>query len=136
LILRFFALYFTADNYSRPLKAFLNRFMGSNRFFQHYSKDILSKAFIPTIELIDNVFSSDAFRPERALNAAVYDSVMVGLARRIERGGIENPDSVRTAYEKLLTDNDYTSSTKGPTADETMVRTRLNKATAAFFEVI
>jgi hypothetical protein len=136
LILRFFALYFTGDNYSRPLKAFLNTFMGSNRFLQRYSIDSLSKAFHPTIELIDNVFSSGAFRPERALNAAVYDSVMVGLSRRLEKGRIENPDSLKKAYERLLADNEYTSSTKGPTADEIMVRTRINKATEAFSEVI
>ncbi|MGA7578064.1 MAG: DUF262 domain-containing protein [Desulfobaccales bacterium] len=136
LILRFFAIHFIGDNYSRPLKAFLNRFMGSNRFLQVFSKDILSKAFLPTIELIDNVFSSNAFRPERALNAAVYDSVMEGLARRLGRGPIERPDLVKTAYENLLTDNEYTASTKGPTADETMVRTRLRKAIAAFSEVI
>jgi hypothetical protein len=135
LILRFLALYFKADSYGRPMKNFLNIFMGSNRFLKLIPQDTLRKAFDPTIELIDQVFSSRAFRPERALNAAVYDSVTVGLAHRLERGKVKKRESLRAAYKKLLEDDEYISSVKTATSDETNVEKRLKKAKAAFSQV-
>jgi len=135
LILRFFALYFSADSYERPMKNFLNGFMGSNRFLNSIPPDNLRKAFEPTIELINQVFSSRAFRLERALNAAVYDSVMVGLAHRLERGMIRKPTSLRTAYKTLLRDDEYLSSVKTATSNETNVTNRLKKAIAIFSRV-
>jgi hypothetical protein len=136
LILRFFAFYFFSDSYHRPMNDFLNRFMGSNRFLDRISRDDLCNAFLPTIELIDDVFGSDAFRPERSLNAAVYDSVMVGMTRRLERGLVNEIQSLVTAYERLLDDQEYVASVKTGTADESNVNSRLEKATAAFSEVI
>jgi hypothetical protein len=136
LVLRFLALYFSSDNYSRPMKEFLNKFMGSNRFLNRVPANDFHEAFIPTINLIDTVFSSRAFRPERSINAAVYDSVMVGLARRLARGEIRKPQDLNTAYDNLLIDRVYLSTIKTATSDETSVFNRLERATAAFSEVI
>ncbi|MFX0200777.1 MAG: DUF262 domain-containing protein [Candidatus Hodarchaeota archaeon] len=136
LILRFLALKFSKESYSRPMKEFLNKFMGSNRYLKHISQDKLKKAFVPTIELINSVFANRAFRPERALNAAVFDSVMVGLSRRLARGKIKKPNSFKKAYEKLLGDADYMASVKTSTSDETILQRRIQKATSAFSEVI
>lgn len=132
LILRFLALYFSALEYSSPMKEFLNKFMGSNKSFQHISAKDMRAVFQSTIQLINKVFSSRAFRPERALNAAVYDSVMVALARRLKRGRINNPRLLKTAYEKLLKDKEYLASVGSGTAQEANVLKRLEKATAAF----
>jgi hypothetical protein len=136
LILRFFALFFSSDSYSRPMKDFLNKFMGANRFLTRIPRDDLHKAFFPTIELIDKVFGSGAFRPERALNAAVFDSVMVALARRLKHDKIKKPESLKKAYQRLLKDKDYVSSVKTGTSDETNVENRLSKATDTFSKII
>lgn len=136
LILRFLALNFSSDIYSRPMKDFLNTFMGQNRFLKRIPRDDLRKVFVSTIKIIDSVFSNRAFRPERALNAAVFDSVMVGLARRLVRGKIRKPESLKAAYSKLLRDDEYVSSVKTSTSDESIVETRLKKATSALSEVI
>lgn len=135
LILRFFALFFSADKYERPMKNFLNTFMGENRFLRLIPADDLHKAFDSAIEIIKQVFSSRAFRPERALNAAVYDSVMVGIAHRLKRGKVKKPESLKAAYQMLLEDNEYIASVKTATSDESSVRNRLKKAIASFSRV-
>jgi len=135
LILRFFALYFWADRYERPMKNFLSEFMGSNRFLKPIHPDDMRKVFNDTVKLINQVFSSRAFRLERALNAAVYDSVMVGLAHRLERGMIKKTASLEGAYKSLLGDNEYLSSVRTSTSNESNVANRLKKAVALFSRV-
>jgi len=117
------------------MKEFLNDFMGTNKHLNQISRDEFSKVFIPTIKVIDEVFSSRAFRPERALNAAVFDSVMVGIARRLESGEIKNYKALESTYENLLKESEYISLVKTATSDETNVKSRLEEATNAFREV-
>lgn len=135
LILRFFALYFYANQYSRPMKEFLNKFMGANRDLRQISKGKLCKAFVPTVELINDALGSRAFRPERALNAAVCDSVMVGTARGLKKGKVKNVGSFRRTYEALLTDGKYLSAIKTGTSGEANVKKRLERATKVFAQV-
>jgi len=66
------------------------------------------------------------------LNAAVCDSVMVGLARRLKIREVKSLEQFVAAYDALLKDSTYLSVTKTSTADETNVRIRLEKATKAF----
>jgi len=135
LILRFLALHFYDNEYSRPMKEFLNKFMGINRDLQRISRNKLCKAFIPTVEFIGTILGSKAFRPERALNAAVYDSVMVGTARRLVKGKVEDASSFLKEYNALLADDEYLSATKTGTSDEANVKKRIEKAVKAFARV-
>jgi hypothetical protein len=136
LILRFLALKFSEQGYSRPMKEFLNKFMGANRYLKRIPPNKLKKAFSATIEVIDSVLSNQAFRPERALNAAVFDSVMVGLSSRLARGKIKRLNSFKRAYEKLLSDSEYLASVRTSTSDETLLQRRIDKATSAFSGVV
>ncbi len=132
LILRFLAFFFFMEKYTRPMNEFLNTFMGGNRDLKAIPRNQLEGSFLPTVGVINETLGSKAFRPERALNAAVYDSVMVGLARRLKRKPLQKPRQFATAYTRLLSDRDYMSAIKTNTADEASIKLRFNKATEAF----
>ena len=132
LILRFFALYFDLDKYARPMVEALNQYMDSNRDMQRQDAPTLQKAFRRTIELIDNSMGVTAFRPVRAINAAVYDAVMVGLAHRLEKEPSPNPKSVRSAYDSLLRAEDFQAAYGKSTSDEEQVKKRIQIAISYF----
>ena len=136
LILRFWALYRQSDAYRRPMLGFLNNFAESYRDSDaQFIKD--GKALFPAvIEQFRNALGEEAFRTEgsRQLNAAVFDSMTVGLARRIAQREPPPPDAVRATYWSLLSDTGYLTSVSLGTAQENAVRTRIDKSVAAFGE--
>lgn len=135
LILRFLALYFNFDSYQRPIKEFLNEYMGKNRKLQVYARADIEQAFVPAITLLDQSLGKRVFRPERVLNAAVFDSVMVGLARRLEDGEISDTEQLRARYDDLLRNDDYFNACKTGTSDEANVFRRIGLATSAFADL-
>jgi len=135
LLLRFFALYYDSSAYSRPMKEFLNKFMGRHRKLQTISKDEMSSTFKATIEVIRAGIGERSFRLARVLNAAVFDSVMVGVARRLERGPIKDLASLKMKYSALIESKDFLALTERATADEESVSKRLRLATDAFGNV-
>ncbi len=132
LILRFFALFFDIENYSKPMEGALNRYMGSNRRLQRHSEEILIQAFIPTIQKINSALGTSAFRPIRAINAAVFDAVMVGLARRLSTVPDLQLSTIKTAYEMLLANPEFKAAYESSTSGEEQVKARVRIATAAF----
>lgn len=136
LLLRFFALYYDRDKYEKPFKVFLNTFMSSNRKLERYSKDVLKKLFCPIIDIVYKSIGDKAFRPEKAINAAVFESVMVGLATRLEKGSIINMTQINTEYEKLVANTDYITACKTGTSDEGKIETRLSSAIEAFTRIV
>jgi hypothetical protein len=135
LILRFFALYYHANSYRRPMKEFLNRYMASNVNFQSANEAQLRPLFVSTVDVIDKFIGPRAFRLKSAINAAVADSLMVGVARRLAAAPVTKPEGFTAAYESLLKDADYLKATGRSTADEEFVRLRLERATLAFAQV-
>lgn len=135
LILRFFALYYHADSYRRPMKEFLNRYMASNVNLHKVSESELRSIFESTTEAIHKNIGTQAFRLKTAINAAVADSVMVGIARRLAGSPVNKPDGFKGAYESLLKDEGYLKATSRATADEESVRFRLERSSAAFAKV-
>jgi hypothetical protein len=127
LILRFFALKHQGDEYERPLKGFLNRFMRRNREFAVVPRDVLEAEFRGTVGLIRDSLGDRPFRPERLLNAAILDSVMVAVSEGVDKGTLD-PENVRSGYETLLGDSEFLGSTKGNTAQEEQVERRLTLA--------
>jgi hypothetical protein len=135
LILRFFAFYADATSYDRPLGEFLSRFAAKNRNPKPQQLEMFRNTFDSTIKVIFESLGAEAFRPERALNAAVFDSVMIGVARRLARGKISQPDQIKSAYKRLVGEKDYLSTVSGGTADKPFVEKRMELATAAFANV-
>src|SRR5690606_32779842 len=102
LILRFFALYYHAKHYKRPMKQFLNRYMAANVDLQRNDEGELRSLFESTVDTIHSFIGPRAFRLKTAINAAIADSVMVGVARRLAAGKPTKPESFKGAYEELL----------------------------------
>ena len=135
LILRFLALCFSADVYSRPMKEFLNSYMGANRHLELQSAEEVTNAFIGAIDVCYKQLGKNVFKPKRALNAAVFDAVMVGVARRLMSGEIADSNSFRRRHKELMSNDSFITATETATADEENVGRRLRLATEAFRDV-
>lgn len=137
LILRFFALFHEgrsgSPTYRPPMKQFLSEHLDHNRQLEVFGGVSLKTAFAGVTECVLRAIGPDAFKPHsRQVNAAVLDSVLIGVARRLEAGPVSNDDSVRSAYQTLVGLDDYQSATERATANEANVRARLSLATNHF----
>lgn len=132
LILRFLAFYFQDIKYERPMNEFLNNFLTLHRKLDKRSGSEFQKVFCEAIDVCSKTLGKKAFRPERAINAAVFDSVLVGLARRLQKGPIQNLAEFTKQYNVLLAKKEYQESYLRSTADEERVSTRIKLATEAF----
>ena len=130
LILRFFAIYDYAQSYRRPMKEFLNRYMATNRNLEKQSRETLTELFSRTVETISRAIGERAFRPQNVVNAAVVDSVMVGVASAIADQGVISDDDLRQSYNSLLDNKQYINLVGRSTADEEYFRQRIRLARA------
>jgi hypothetical protein len=121
-----------AEKYQRPMAEFLNVFATTYAQAESSFLDNCQSLFTTTIDVVMKGVGKKAFRIGHALNAAVFDSVMVGLARRIRAGRSVDAAQFAKAYEKLLSDKDYAQAVSRSTADEAFVSLRLTKATTQF----
>jgi hypothetical protein len=135
LILRFFALYFKADKYAKPMKEFLNKYMGGNRHFKMQSKETLNQLFINSIGTIYAALGKTAFKPEGRFVAAIFDSVTVAVAKRLEKGKISDYGELRKNYQALLNNKEYIDASSTHTTDEDKVKTRITLATKALADI-
>jgi len=135
LILRFFALHYALGDYARPMKEFLNRYCARNRDLTQQSAEELADLFNDTIGIVAATIGDRAFRPEKALNAAVFDAVMVGTARHLQERPINDSAAYQAAYASLLSNQEFIDSYTRATADAESVRRRLELATEAFAQV-
>ncbi len=134
LILRFFALRFWRENYSRPMKDFLNRYTEQNRDLKLHDAHQLRSAFESTVDVVQKALGKPAFRRPKAtaLNAAVLDAVMVGVSTRIGSGGpITDEDALNTAHGILTNSSEFLEYTEKATADPDYVRKRIDLAVDA-----
>lgn len=128
LLLRFFALRYSRDKYQRPMKEFMNIFMDSNRHLKTIKEEEMRDAFESAISLIKNAIGRVAFRPERALNAAVFDAVMIATAELIRNHPKTTFDTFKKRYERLLQDSEFQSAIKTGTSDEANISKRIERA--------
>lgn len=129
LILRFLALYFCFDRYQPPMKSFLNEFMNENTDMEIYDKTAMCKVFQDTARVILDKLGNKAFKPRRALNAAVQDSLMIGIARRLKTGRIST--GITKEYEKLMQNEEFGDLIYSQTSHLENVRRRIQMATEA-----
>jgi Protein of unknown function DUF262 len=135
LILRVYSFYYRRDKYSRPMAKFLNSSMDEWRRINENDAQNFRSLFMGTIGAAHAFLGAKPFRPERALNAAVFDSVMVGLATRLAMGPVISGLSVAAGYRGLLAEPRFVSAYRRATADEESVKTRMSCAIEAFSKV-
>lgn len=125
LILRFFALYYTEDRYKAPMNEFLNHFMSKNKNLEPSLAREFENLFSATIDLIYQKLGEDAFKPAGTLNAAVFDAVMVAVARLLTENTQTSFTLSRASYERLLIEPNFKAATETGTAKENSVHSRI-----------
>lgn len=131
MILRFFALYFTHNDYKKGLKHLLNSFMYKNKDLQLYDKQLLTNLFTSAITLIVSAKGNDAFRRGNAVNAALFDSVMIGVAKRLQESEM-SVEECREKYDILMQDGTYMENATYSTADEKPLKERIRLSIELF----
>ena len=135
LVLRFIALYLNVSDYAPPVKAFLNRFMGRNRNIEDPEIVRSARLFNSVIELLHVSIGEKLFRPNKNFNAAIFDAITYGIAKRLERGAITSQSDVKKEYDMLLDNPEFKVFYSSGTSSETSVKGRLKMAAEAFSEV-
>jgi len=132
LIVRIIALFLDRAIYSRPQKAFLNRFVSENR--DGPSQRILGagELFVRASQIILDGPGPEALRrASRQVNNSQTDAVYVGIMDRLSQNELA-PQECAMILDELRLNNDFQTFIAGPTADEEMVKGRLRIAAAAF----
>lgn len=132
LILRFFALLKRHAAYKRPMRVFLDEYLEDEMDATSASLDEMKAIFLNTLAALTAAIPDKLFRPETALNAAVFDAVMVGCADRVSQGPVEDSAALRVAYLSLLNHEEFQKNYKRATADDESVKSRIRLAIEAF----
>lgn len=122
MILRFFAIYTSLESYTKPLKEFLNKFNGRYRNPTNLELERLDNLFKRTTDVILERIGKNAFRPDRVFNAAAFEVLMVGIAKRID----DNIDLEAFAgnINTLYKNQEFVDSITRATSDEKVVEER------------
>ena len=137
LVLRFAALFMGYSEYSRPMSKFLNNFAEEMNEMSEKQLDYIRNNFSDAVGSINLALNGRAFRPVRALNAAVFDAVMVGVAARLladrekQRAPMGAADLV-VRYDRLLADGEFRDKWIRATSDDDTVKARIRLAIEAF----
>lgn len=127
LILRFLALANSRDTYEKPMKSFLNEFMKANRKLEDDVASELTEQFDNTIGRAHAALGGRAFRPQRSMNVAVFDALMVAILNCSDAGS----EAISTAYSNLIRDEGFMKMCSDATSDESNVHGRIDKAIKA-----
>lgn len=124
MILRFFSFYRYLNNYTKPLKEFLNKF--NNKYRNPSNEDLkeFSDIFMKTTDLILEIFGTAAFRPDRVFNTATYEVLMVGIATKIQNKIDVNYTLMASNINDLYSNPDFIDSITRATSDEKIVQKR------------
>ena len=136
LITRVLAFLERGDAYERPMATFLTEFAKDMNNASPQKLALLRRSFEETVELCWNALNGSAFRPVRALNAAVLDAIMSEVARRLRQTGpAPSADAIKRAYEQLIESSDFREGWERATADEDVVKKRMSLARNAFSNI-
>jgi hypothetical protein len=137
LILRVLALCVSSDIYAAPLKTFLNDFLGAHRRGDGLDIDSLSHRFRKGAKVLNEALGRRAFRLGTQVNAAILDSVLVGVMDRLDQPGWETIriEAWKRAYVDLISDEEYLQAVTKATANEESVATRLRLAREMFAQL-
>lgn len=124
LILRFFAAFYRAEKYSKPMVEFLNKF---NKKFRNSDEEFLTEGnnlFKETITFLKNSIGKSAFRPEGVLNVSVFEGVTVGIAKIIKKKGTPNAEKFRIIHHQLIKDQQFLKAVTSGTSDDSVFKER------------
>jgi hypothetical protein len=114
------------------MNGFLDEFMETFAGLPNKTSDEFTTLFTNTISTAFESLGEKSFRPQAALNAAVFDAVMIGLAERLRKGKLSDFAATKARYRSLLQDAEFQNAYTRATADEDRVTLRIEKAISAF----
>ena len=133
LIARIIALYLRSDEYSRPLKTFINSFLEENRPNVREETQNAGDLFLRTSEKLRDVFGPESLRrASRQVNNAWTDALYFGVMRRLAASGDISRDELEIGYAQLRESDEFQQVSTGPSADDYRVKKRLQLAEEAF----
>lgn len=148
LILRFFAIRENLDlntgelNYPGRMKTFLNNHMVKNQNMSESKISELRSLFLHTMENIDLVLGSAAFRRvlpdgsrEVRVNRSLSDIVMLCFSILDKKTCIENKEVLEDIISELCKNPSFIDSITLGTSDSKKIETRLKLALAAFDDI-
>lgn len=109
--------------------------MGENRHCQLQTAEQMKPIFMDTTVKIHEYLGSNVFKPRRILVAAICDAIMVGVAKRLEKGDIKDHKAMQSKYKRLLRNEAFINASSEHTTDEDNVITRIELATQAFASI-
>ena len=125
IILRFFALFYNRQKYSKPMKDFLSDFMATFQDIPINKKDEFCNVFEKTSEFVLEALGEKPFNLIRGFNIAAFDSVFCVIADNIEN---MNKGTLKKNYERLKKDDDFLKYISSATTDEAAVNSRYERA--------
>ena len=128
LILRVIALREKLDDYSSPMRNFLDTFMEENREIAEEKADELRSAFAQWVELMKEIFLHRKNPP----SVSQFDSVMIGINSYLSEHPEPDPTEVLVRLEQLEHDSDYIWSTEKFTHETDRIKKRINRAKEIF----
>ena len=126
LVVRFCALLEGSEQYSKPMKTFLNDFMKKHQADE--SDQPFQEDFAETVHRVVAALGPRPFHVRRGLNAAVFDSVMIAFAR-----SDSTPTDIQTRWQSLLRNPSFDSATRSSTTDVDTVKRRIEIAMHTLF---
>lgn len=121
LVLRCIALSESGDEYEKPMKGFLNKYMEKYREVGQDFDGIMDN-FHRTSEYVLGQLGEKPFHLRGRLNYGALDSIMAAALADVA------PKNLKERFESLLKDEVYQESITYNTSDESVVSTRLQKA--------
>lgn len=134
LILRFFAMLDGHEGYKKPMLEFLNKYCIRNRNASKQKLEYLREVFKKTSTLFKTSIEDKIFRPVRALNVAVYETCMVGLAKRLLANRDIDSTAIKSAYENLMADVGFLELISQSTTDAINIEKRIELGNQYFTE--
>ena len=126
LILRFLALAERAESYKKPMKDFLNKFMGAQKSITAERLEVYRRLFVRTASVVSDTLDERPFHIRRGgLNAAVFDSVFVAVSRNLD----SMPSDFKDRYYRLVGDDAFQGCVTSGTTDAEIVARRISLAT-------
>jgi len=122
MVLRVIALAEDGDNYEKPMKEFLNRFMRKQRGASEADLASLRANFERAVK-VAQVLGPRPFRRSAGFNAAIFDGVMTAILKS-DVATVDASD-FKARYEALLADKDFIAMTSSGTTDEEVLLKRI-----------
>lgn len=129
LILRFFALRYASDDYEKPMKDFMSRYMSAKKDAEPEIIERFRNVFEATINVLDSELGERPFHLYAGFNSSVFDSVAVAVSKHIN----EIPHDFKERWRKLAESVEFRDNVTGGTTDVDQVRSRIKLAEDVLF---